>query len=575
MSGFLVLSAACGAVLRGGPLVDNSWSYSYQGTDWSVPLCTSGAAQSPIALPHVKDLAEKQPYISAAILNGSLATAGPIVTSGEQPLQLFTSLPPFHTRVNPSGPVQLYNEGRYLQAVFPADQKWGGFGLGRQAYANGPMRMLQKYNLHQMVIRGGLEHKWPDFEWFGTWGTGNMSEVNGIEVQLYHRALDLNTKCGVGTGVLAFAFVESSGAKKHPFLASLLQAGIPKAKNDYVTLGNLDVASLVAGREPFGDGQRLATDFMMYQGSIPSPPCTEGVPWFVRVDPISVPTSQLEDLKKVMHTYNPFHQARKPMPLKGREVSLIRHAKAEGLQTIESFFRPKQAGQTAPVLENDPDREDAVSPVETANPVRNVGATTPAPEKVELTAEEVATRYPYNKLANDPAWVSNDIMEQDPDLATLLKAKERTKTSYANMLAKQNAACSMYLRASKAAANGDPTIQQQANTAEKECKDNGANAEQLKEAADITEQQYQAQKAKLDLTVKQAVPIAKAMELAKQRGTSGPSRVHAKSAVPGEFLCGEILDPFVPSTASNKATITKRNPNPPPDRLPFGQYGGQ
>jgi len=55
-------------------------------------------------------------------------------------------------------------------------------------------------------------------------------------------------------------------------------------------------------------------EYYVYEGSLTTPPCTEGVNWFVRKKPVEVSKEQIEAIKKVM----PPHNARPVQPLNGR-----------------------------------------------------------------------------------------------------------------------------------------------------------------------------------------------------------------------------------------------------------------
>ncbi|WP_459212636.1 carbonic anhydrase [Aquimarina rhabdastrellae] len=56
-----------------------------------------------------------------------------------------------------------------------------------------------------------------------------------------------------------------------------------------------------------------------YTGSFTTPPCTEGVKWFVFQEPITVSLEQVRILQKIM----PMHNYRIEQPLNGREIQLF------------------------------------------------------------------------------------------------------------------------------------------------------------------------------------------------------------------------------------------------------------
>ncbi|MBI9067066.1 MAG: carbonic anhydrase family protein [Salinivirgaceae bacterium] len=59
--------------------------------------------------------------------------------------------------------------------------------------------------------------------------------------------------------------------------------------------------------------------YFIYEGSLTTPPCTEGVNWFVRRDYIEASAEQIEALKKAM----PAHNARPVQPVNDREFGKL------------------------------------------------------------------------------------------------------------------------------------------------------------------------------------------------------------------------------------------------------------
>ena len=45
-------------------------------------------------------------------------------------------------------------------------------------------------------------------------------------------------------------------------------------------------------------------DYYRFNGSLTTPPCTEGVRWLVMKKPITLSAAQIETFKKVMHHHN-------------------------------------------------------------------------------------------------------------------------------------------------------------------------------------------------------------------------------------------------------------------------------
>ena len=58
--------------------------------------------------------------------------------------------------------------------------------------------------------------------------------------------------------------------------------------------------------------------YYRYQGSLTTPPCSEGVEWIVRANPIELAREQIETFRAIFHENN-----RPVQPLEGRSVALV------------------------------------------------------------------------------------------------------------------------------------------------------------------------------------------------------------------------------------------------------------
>lgn len=103
--------------------------------------------------------------------------------------------------------------------------------------------------------------------------------------------------------VLAVMAKEGKGSEPFDFLESYLPLNMSQTKT-------VDTA--------FDMMLNLPEDktYFNYKGSLTTPPCTEGVEWFVFKQPIEVSLKQVEDLRKLM----PINNYRDEQPHNGREI---------------------------------------------------------------------------------------------------------------------------------------------------------------------------------------------------------------------------------------------------------------
>ncbi len=87
-------------------------------------------------------------------------------------------------------------------------------------------------------------------------------------------------------------------------LASLL-AIMPQQVDDRESIDGLNIMSILP----------TSKDYYRYNGSLTTPPCTEGVRWIVMKDSVQASAQQLNAFKKVMHENNRPVQPKKARPI--------------------------------------------------------------------------------------------------------------------------------------------------------------------------------------------------------------------------------------------------------------------
>lgn len=95
--------------------------------------------------------------------------------------------------------------------------------------------------------------------------------------------------------VIAVMFEE--GNNDNLTLNKLLR-NLPEKYEDEIITEN--VKSIVTGYEILPENR----DYYLYNGSLTTPPCNEGVKWFVLKNPVKISKSQLDDFTKVMPKNN-------------------------------------------------------------------------------------------------------------------------------------------------------------------------------------------------------------------------------------------------------------------------------
>jgi len=129
--------------------------------------------------------------------------------------------------------------------------------------------------------------------------------INGVRYPLEIHMVHISEKGEVA--VLAIMAMEGRSSAPFSFLESYLPIDVGETKPiDTHFDMNLNLPE-----------QR---EYYAYNGSLTTPPCTEGVRWFVFKQPISVSLDQVKQLQRLM----PLNNYRDEQPLNGRKVSLSR-----------------------------------------------------------------------------------------------------------------------------------------------------------------------------------------------------------------------------------------------------------
>jgi len=170
----------------------------------------------------------------------------------------------------PIGATEFVNNGHSVQVNFPA---------GNEVTVDAKVYELKQVHFH----------------------TPSENHINGepfpFEAHLVHAAAD-------GT-LLVIALMFSNGAD-NPAIARLW-AQLPEQAGDQSQLPTpLNASNLLPNN----------LDYYRFEGSLTTPPCTEGVHWLVLKHPVEISTKQVEQFAHVMH-----HPNNRPVqPRNGRKV---------------------------------------------------------------------------------------------------------------------------------------------------------------------------------------------------------------------------------------------------------------
>jgi len=181
-------------------------------------------------------------------------------------------------------PVKMINDGRFLYTNFDnADGKIGGFALGLSY----PDHLTDNYLIYKMVIHTPSEHTYD-------------GKIVPLELQLFHHKKDCQMKSNgepssSDQAVVAVGFKESRD-EASPFLRSLIDGGLPDQRGG-TTLVNRAYPSALKFSElfkPVFGAQGEQAGFWDYTGSSTQPPCSAGVRWFVKQQPLNAKRKTLK-----------------------------------------------------------------------------------------------------------------------------------------------------------------------------------------------------------------------------------------------------------------------------------------
>lgn len=129
--------------------------------------------------------------------------------------------------------------------------------------------------------------------------------IDGIRYPLEIHMVHVNTK----GEYLVFSVMAKEGVKSAPFV--FLENYLPLKKGEMKIIDKTFDLNL---NFPKNKG------YYNYEGSLTTPPCTQGVIWFVFKEPITLSLKQVNELRELM----PTNSFRNEQPLNGREVKMTK-----------------------------------------------------------------------------------------------------------------------------------------------------------------------------------------------------------------------------------------------------------
>lgn len=127
--------------------------------------------------------------------------------------------------------------------------------------------------------------------------------IDGVRYPLVIHMVHVNSR----GGYLVLAIMTKEGKTSIPF--QFLESFLPLKKDEVKKID-----------KPFNLNYNLPINkgYYSYTGSLTTPPCTEGVQWFIFKEPITISVEQVDILKTLM----PVNNYRKEQPLNGRKVQM-------------------------------------------------------------------------------------------------------------------------------------------------------------------------------------------------------------------------------------------------------------
>lgn len=170
-------------------------------------------------------------------------------------------------QANTASPIKFNYKGDVLEVVN------NGRGIQVNFKAGSSIKLdKSEYALTQLAIHTPSEHK-------------VAGKSFPMEAQLIHKAKD-------GQQLIIAVLFNQSGVE-NPAIGEI-QKVLPQKDGDKATLAKLDLSPLTKGLE----------SYMKFNGSLTTPPCTEGVVWIVNTLPLEASKAQVGAFSKVIGANN-------------------------------------------------------------------------------------------------------------------------------------------------------------------------------------------------------------------------------------------------------------------------------
>mmetsp|Transcript_119748 Transcript_119748/g.344109 ORF Transcript_119748/g.344109 Transcript_119748/m.344109 type:complete len:455 (+) Transcript_119748:1-1365(+) len=286
-----LLGGFSGGTCLGAP--DGYWDYVEGGQNWNIGQCCQGHGQSP------KNLSS-------------------MTSAFADPNKLFWG---YHIVEKP---VQIMNTGRVLTALLGSAT--GGVYLGTEF----PRVLVDTYAVWKLEIHTPSEH------------TFDGMQVP-LELQIFHRRRGVVDDVPYPGDVAVVSFGFTGGGRDSTFLSALHQGELPLQAGQE-TLVNTQAPAQLNFAELFGPGRdgTAVASFWSYTGSLTSPPCSSGVHWFVRQDPLLALPATLAEFREAIAAITPLAQkqvgnARLLQPLCGAKK--VARQSEDVSQQLETAFK--------------------------------------------------------------------------------------------------------------------------------------------------------------------------------------------------------------------------------------------
>lgn len=267
---------------QGGEEGETHWDYRGGGVNWNIGQCCIGKDQSPLNV-----------------------TAALAVVPDKKKL--------FHGYHRVENPITITNDGKVLTALM--ESHFGGIALGEHF----PTMLTGRWDLWKMVVHTPSEHTF-------------RGQTVPLELQLMHRRMGVTADPPPADHVAIVSIGFAPGPTVSGFLEALSQGGLPEVQGREALVNReppavLDFAELFKVPPRTAMSSALDGQFWNYFGSQTTPPCGLGVQWFVRQDPLSATSVQVNKFADAIHAVTPWGagnlgNARKLQPPCGRTVML-------------------------------------------------------------------------------------------------------------------------------------------------------------------------------------------------------------------------------------------------------------